>query len=164
MMRACKVLKGGLQDIADDLGVCISVSYLNQSFSPRSQVQRVGISHQAGSDSLLTSSAFFKMVETFFQDGFDESEYNGKLYGLGKTFTVMNGSLSLADSGRPGAATLAEREDRNPSREMQASASQTPSVAMAMAMPTIPSQIAPTAYGPMGANGPPYLRTSLGGR
>jgi len=147
MMRACKVLKGGLQDIADDLGV-----------------QRVGISHQAGSDSLLTSSAFFKMVETFFQDGFDESEYNGKLYGLGKTFTVMNGSLSLADSGRPGAATLAEREDRNPSREMQASASQTPSVAMAMAMPTIPSQIAPTAYGPMGANGPPYLRTSLGGR
>ena len=23
MMRACKVLKGGLQDVADDLGVCL---------------------------------------------------------------------------------------------------------------------------------------------
>lgn len=140
----------------------VAVSFLfSFIFSYQSQVQRVGISHQAGSDSLLTSSAFFKMVEMYFQDGFDESEYNGKLYGLGKTFTV-NGSL--ADSGRPGAATLAEREDRNPTREMQPSGAQTPSVAMAMAMPTIPSQIGPTAYGPMGANGPPYLRTSLVGR
>ncbi|KAF5382332.1 hypothetical protein D9757_008461 [Collybiopsis confluens] len=144
MMRAANVLKGGLQDIADDLGV-----------------QRIGISHQAGSDSLLTSSAFFKMVEIYFQDGFDDNEYNGKLYGLGQTFTVMNGSL--ADSGRPGAATLAEREDRNPTREMQPSSAQTPLVAMAMAMPTMSSQMAPSAYGPM-ANGP-YLRTSLvGGR
>ncbi|KAJ3756509.1 ribonuclease H-like domain-containing protein [Lentinula raphanica] len=145
MMRATKAMKGGLQDLADDLGV-----------------QRVGISHQAGSDSLLTSSAFFKMIETYFQDGFDDDEYNGKLYGLGKTFTVTNGSL--ADTGRPGAATLAEREDRNPAREMAPQNSQTPSVAMAMAIPTIPSQIAPTTYAPMG-NGPPYLRTSLvGGR
>lgn len=102
------------------------------------------------------------MLETYFQDGFDDSEYNGKLYGLGQTFTVINGSL--ADSGRPGAATLAEREDRNPAREMPPPNGQTPSVSMTMAMPTIPSQIAPTAYGPMG-NGPSYLRTSLvGGR
>ncbi|KAJ3830663.1 ribonuclease H-like domain-containing protein [Lentinula raphanica] len=122
MMRATKAMKGGLQDLADDLG----------------------------------------MIETYFQDGFDDDEYNGKLYGLGKTFTVTNGSL--ADTGRPGAATLAEREDRNPAREMAPQNSQTPSVAMAMAIPTIPSQIAPTTYAPMG-NGPPYLRTSLvGGR
>lgn len=30
MMRACKVLKGGLQDVADDLGV-VKISFLNWS-------------------------------------------------------------------------------------------------------------------------------------
>lgn len=96
------------------------------------------------------------MVELYLQDGFNNSEYNGKPYGLAKTFSVINGSL--ADSGRPGAATLAEREDRNSDREMQPPIAQTPSVAMVM--PTIPSQIVPTAYAPMG-NGSHYLRKTL---
>ncbi|EIN12375.1 ribonuclease CAF1, partial [Punctularia strigosozonata HHB-11173 SS5] len=73
MMRACKGLKGGLQDLADDLGVL-----------------RIGQSHQAGSDSLLTMATFFKMRELYFDDRIDHDEYNGKLYGLGQTFTLTN--------------------------------------------------------------------------
>src|SRR6267142_47140 len=69
---------------------------------------RIGPSHQAGSDSLLTASTFFKMCELYFLDQVDYSEFNGKLYGLGDTFSQMNG---LPDPGR-GGATLAEREDR----------------------------------------------------
>lgn len=44
LMKSCKSLKGGLQDVADDL-----------------KVDRIGPQHQAGSDSLLTSLTFFKM-------------------------------------------------------------------------------------------------------
>ena len=44
LMKSCKSLKGGLQDVADDL-----------------KVERIGPQHQAGSDSLLTCITFFKM-------------------------------------------------------------------------------------------------------
>jgi CCR4-NOT transcription complex subunit 7/8 len=45
-MKSCKKLKGGLQEVADQL-----------------ELERVGPQHQAGSDSLLTGAAFFKMKE-----------------------------------------------------------------------------------------------------
>ena len=77
------------------------------------QVMRIGPSHQAGSDSLLTASTFFKMREIYFNDHIDDAEYNGKLYGLGQTFSVLNG---MADPGR-GGATIAERDDRGSARE-----------------------------------------------
>ncbi|KAF9121930.1 CCR4-NOT transcription complex subunit 7 [Mortierella sp. 14UC] len=66
LMKSCKNLKGGLQDLANDL-----------------QVVRIGAQHQAGSDSLLTCSAFFKMRQIFFDDAIDDSKYLGYLYGLG---------------------------------------------------------------------------------
>jgi len=111
MMRACKGLKGGLQDVADDLGV-----------------MRIGPTHQAGSDSLLTAATFFKMRELYFNDEVDDDEYNGKLYGLGQTVLaalvnatngqmdangVMNmgmGVGSMSGLSLRSGATIAERE------------------------------------------------------
>ncbi|EAU85819.2 hypothetical protein CC1G_05036 [Coprinopsis cinerea okayama7 len=162
LMRAAKNLKGGLQDVADDLGV-----------------MRIGSSHQAGSDSLLTSSTFFKMREIYFNDQIDDAEYSGKLYGLGQTFSLTNG---LTDHGR-GGATIAERDDRGSSVVRDGSqhghngtpgpgsagAPQTPGM-----LPLGPMQAGgpmqaamnQAGYGPLGANGPFGLRSSLvgGGR
>lgn len=65
LMRSCKSLKGGLQDVADDL-----------------QVSRIGQQHQAGSDSLLTESTFFKLRERYFDGQIDDRKYLGCLYGF----------------------------------------------------------------------------------
>ncbi|XP_052872726.1 CCR4-NOT transcription complex subunit 7 isoform X2 [Anopheles cruzii] len=78
LMKSCKNLKGGLQEVADQL-----------------ELRRVGPQHQAGSDSLLTGMAFFKMREMFFEDNIDNAKYCGHLYGLGTPF-VANGSSTVA--------------------------------------------------------------------
>jgi len=65
LMKSCKNLKGGLNDLAEDL-----------------KVERIGPQHQAGSDSLLTCSTFFKMRNLFFENSIDDSKYLGVLYGL----------------------------------------------------------------------------------
>jgi len=70
MMKSCRTLKGGLQDLADDL-----------------QVDRIGPQHQAGSDSLLTLQSFFKMKEQYFEGHIDDDKYRGVLYGLGISWT-----------------------------------------------------------------------------
>ncbi|XP_008242960.1 PREDICTED: probable CCR4-associated factor 1 homolog 7 [Prunus mume] len=64
LMRFCNSLHGGLNKLAELL-----------------DVERIGICHQAGSDSLLTSCAFMKLKETFFSGNPDK--YAGVLYGLG---------------------------------------------------------------------------------
>jgi CCR4-NOT transcription complex subunit 7/8 len=70
IMKSCKNLKGGLNDLATDL-----------------QVERIGPQHQAGSDSLLTSAIFFKMRSLYFEnDIIDDPKYLGILYGLGQPF------------------------------------------------------------------------------
>lgn len=72
-MKSCKSLKGGLQEVADDLQVCGHGSMLPEvvpnPFVP--QVPRIGPQHQAGSDSLLTAATFFKMRGKFFEDAID---------------------------------------------------------------------------------------------
>lgn len=74
LMKSCRNLKGGLQEVADQL-----------------EIERIGPQHQAGSDSLLTGASFFKMREMFFEDNIDDAKYCGHLYGLGTSF-VQNGT------------------------------------------------------------------------
>lgn len=73
LMKSCKDLKGGLQEVSDYL-----------------QIKRVGPQHQAGSDSLLTGMAFFKMRELYFENNIEKEKYSGHLYGLGPFASSSN--------------------------------------------------------------------------
>lgn len=64
LMKFCNSLHGGLNKLAELL-----------------DVERFGISHQAGSDSLLTSCTFRKLRELYFKGSVER--YAGVLYGLG---------------------------------------------------------------------------------
>lgn len=64
LMKFCNSLHGGLNKLAELLGV-----------------ERFGVCHQAGSDSLLTSCTFRKLKENFFSGSLEK--YAGVLYGLG---------------------------------------------------------------------------------
>lgn len=147
--------KGGLQDIADELGV-----------------SRVGKSHQAGSDSLLTASTFFKMKQNFFRDSGSEEEYRGMIFGLGQSFTALNGIAT--DPTRVSVTTVAERDDRTSTRG--AARTQTPGPIAANSQAVGPINLttlgANTLQPPLQAGtydaitGAPYMRTAMvgGGR
>ncbi|PSR96835.1 CCR4-associated factor 1 like [Actinidia chinensis var. chinensis] len=64
LMKFCNSLYGGLNKLAELL-----------------EVERIGVCHQAGSDSLLTACTFRKLNENFFTGSLDK--YAGVLYGLG---------------------------------------------------------------------------------
>jgi len=63
LMKFCDSLHGGLNKVVE-----------------LSKVERVRVCHQAGSDSLLTSSTFKKLKESFFSGSLEK--YSGVLYGL----------------------------------------------------------------------------------
>uniref|UniRef100_A0A5B7C6H1 poly(A)-specific ribonuclease n=1 Tax=Davidia involucrata TaxID=16924 RepID=A0A5B7C6H1_DAVIN len=71
LMKFCNSLHGGLNKLAELL-----------------EVERVGVCHQAGSDSLLTSCTFWKLKDNFFSGSLEK--YAGVLYGLG----VENGQIT----------------------------------------------------------------------
>uniref|UniRef100_H2YDT9 poly(A)-specific ribonuclease n=1 Tax=Ciona savignyi TaxID=51511 RepID=H2YDT9_CIOSA len=79
IMKSCKNLKGGLQEVSDQL-----------------DVERVGMQHQAGSDSLLTGMTFFKMREKYFDNQMDVPKFCGHLYGLGNS-NLQNGNPYSAE-------------------------------------------------------------------
>ncbi|KAL6495837.1 ccr4 associated factor [Orobanche gracilis] len=64
LMKFSNSLHGGLNKLAELL-----------------DVERYGVCHQAGSDSLLTSCTFMKLKENFFSGSMER--YSGVLYGLG---------------------------------------------------------------------------------
>ncbi|CAN1281884.1 Probable CCR4-associated factor 1 homolog 7 [Linum perenne] len=64
LMKFCNSLHGGLNKLAELL-----------------EVERIGVCHQAGSDSLLTSCTFRKLRDNFFSGSTEK--YAGVLYGLG---------------------------------------------------------------------------------
>jgi CCR4-NOT transcription complex subunit 7/8 len=109
------------------------------------------------------------MRELYFNDTIDDAEYNGKLYGLGQTFTVTNG---IGESVRGSAATIAEREDRSTIRELQSQATGSAQVHVAMGMASLatpamagalPAPLPTSPYGPISG---PYMRSTMvgGGR
>mmetsp|Transcript_37511 Transcript_37511/g.96844 ORF Transcript_37511/g.96844 Transcript_37511/m.96844 type:complete len:207 (+) Transcript_37511:435-1055(+) len=67
MMKNIDTLRGGLNKVAEALSL-----------------ERIGPSHQAGSDSLLTAGTFFKMRQLYFEDSVDDSKFMGVLFGLGQ--------------------------------------------------------------------------------
>ncbi|XP_002161572.1 CCR4-NOT transcription complex subunit 7 [Hydra vulgaris] len=81
LMKSCKSLKGGLQEVSEIL-----------------ELERIGPQHQAGSDSLLTGAAFFKMREMFFEDNIDDDKYCGHLFGLGASYANGNSALAYKAS------------------------------------------------------------------
>merc|ERR1711936_804629 len=92
LMKSCKNLKGGLQEVANEL-----------------EVRRVGPQHQAGSDALLTGQTFFRMKEMFFEDDIDDSKYCGHLFGLGTSYVVSppntNQSPPVSTAAAPASST-----------------------------------------------------------
>lgn len=69
LLRKTTMLKKGLQEIADEFGL-----------------NRIGIQHQAGSDSILTRDVFFRVKYLFYQNS-DLFEHSTKLYGIEKRFS-----------------------------------------------------------------------------
>lgn len=73
-MKLCKNLKGGLQEVADQL-----------------ELRRVGPQHQAGSDSHLTGMAFFKIKEVLQCNKIiHEFYYTGKYFFIFKYIHTIN--------------------------------------------------------------------------
>ncbi|KCV71433.1 hypothetical protein H696_02381 [Fonticula alba] len=75
-VRTATPIRGGLQDLA---------TYL--------QLSLVGQQHQAGSDSLTTSLAFFAIRSRFFEDSLEAEKFSGHIYGLN-----LHGSIAAVNS------------------------------------------------------------------
>lgn len=118
-MRSCKSLKGGLQDVADEL-----------------RVARIGPQHQAGSDSLLTLNTFFKMRSKFFEDEIDP-KYIGNLYGLGSS----SGAFVNSNNNGSGSSGAGGKDNTTP--QMMPGHVLTPGSALTLPLPSAASAALP---------------------
>lgn len=77
MTSLCDGHFGGLQKLADALNC-----------------QRIGVEHQAGSDSLLTMTTYFALARAKFLNGneINDTKYKNELYGYGGNHTVRKGA------------------------------------------------------------------------
>ncbi|QRV85997.1 CCR4-Not complex component, Not1 [Ceratobasidium sp. AG-Ba] len=139
--RSIRATKGGLQELADELGV-----------------QRIGPLQQAGSDALLTSMTFFKMKEHYFPDLFDESKYSGQLYGLGPNYNPLASSPSAPTPAHVHHTAVSHNMNISlPGMTMQMNGMG--SMAMGQPFPTpglYPNPSVNTPFGPSGPNGPSH--------
>lgn len=71
LMKFCNNLHGGLNKLAETL-----------------EVERIGPQHQAGSDSLLTSRTFMKLIKIMFSGFTGVAKHRGVLFGLGSDGTT----------------------------------------------------------------------------
>jgi len=64
--------------------------------------RRIGVEHQAGSDSLLTLTAYFALTKAKFKgrlgrnDDIDDSKYRNELYGYGNNHSVRKGGIHVS--------------------------------------------------------------------
>jgi len=107
LMSKVEGLHGGLQRVAEDL-----------------KVERIGPMHQAGSDSLLTNSTFFRLAEIAFTGGVEaiEAKYRGEIFGLGQhAYRGHNQNnkytTSGGDAGAPGTQRVINNVRNQPEAE-----------------------------------------------
>ncbi|OAF68158.1 hypothetical protein A3Q56_04081 [Intoshia linei] len=85
LIKSCGSLKGGLQELAN----CLNV-------------ERVGMKHQAGSDSLVTGHVFFSLVQLHFDNNIEGKNYENYMYGLGNSKGMnLEKALETDDLGLP---------------------------------------------------------------
>jgi len=106
LMKSCKNLKGGLNELAEDL-----------------EIERIGPQHQAGSDSLLTSATFFKMKKQFFENQIDDTKYMGILYGLTSSYTNPNANNNNNNSNNNNSSNTMNASTPPPTSPISASLS-----------------------------------------